>query len=288
MTGHPPDECSMIKVGIIDTHAHIIDPLHFPYADGPGYKPDLAEAGTADEFVSVLDSHGVAHCLLVQPSGYGYDNRAILDAMRRHPRRFKAIAVLDPETPERELERLAELGVVGVRFNLQSYRADALVGAVAERYLARLKSLGWFAQVFADDAQWVEAAPLLDESGVKVLVDHFGMRNPKQGVKQPGFKAVLGLGRGGNASVKLSAPFRLAARADGFADLDPVAAALIDAFRIDRCVWGSDWPFINFPAGFSYDAALAALDRWVPDAERRQQVLWDNPRRLFAFGGSST
>jgi len=144
----------MDETRIIDTHAHIIDPARFPFADGPGYKPLAHEVGTAEAFCAVLDPHQVAHAVLVQPSGYGYDNRAVLDAMARHSGRFKAIAVLDPQTPEKELAALATLGVVGVRFNLLSYRSDGLAGTTAERFLARLAELGWFAQVFADDAQW--------------------------------------------------------------------------------------------------------------------------------------
>lgn len=266
---------------IIDTHCHIIDPINFPFGDGLGYKPHADEAGTADEFCRVLDANGIAHAVLVQPSGYGYDNGAAIDAMRRYPGRFRTIAVLDPETSLRDMIALGELGVVGVQFNLQSFRADALRGQQAEGFLAKLKELGWFAQVFADDAQWAEAAPILRRSGLKLLVDHFGLLNP-QATDGPGFRAVLALGRDGLAHVKFSAPFRVS-EVHEFADLDPVILRLISAFTIDRCLWGSDWPFIHFPPGFSYDAALRAVRRWLPDLKQRQAVLWDNPNHLFGF-----
>jgi predicted TIM-barrel fold metal-dependent hydrolase len=269
--------------GIIDTHAHIIDPARFPFAGGPGYKPLPHEVGTSEDYDTVLDAHGVAHALLVQPSGYGYDNSALLDAMARHPGRFKAIAVVDAETPESELAAFMEQGVVGVRFNLLSHRADALEGPRAERFLARLKELGCFAQVFADDAQWQAVAATLRRSRIRVLVDHFGVRNPAAGLSQPGFAAVLALGREGNAAVKLSAPFRLSRRPEDFADLDPFAEALIAAFGIEGCIWGSDWPFINFPRGFSYDAALRAPARWLIDEAERSMVMCSNPARLFGF-----
>jgi len=142
----------MAQHGIVDSHAHIIDPARFPLSDGPGYKPTPGETATREMFAAMLDAHGVNHALLVQLSGYGYDNSTLLDAMAHYPGRFKSIAVVDPEAPERELAALNARGVVGVRFNLVSYRPDALAGPGAERYLARLKALGWFAQVFADDA----------------------------------------------------------------------------------------------------------------------------------------
>lgn len=269
----------------IDTHAHIIDPRRFPFDSGPGYKPSPEETGTAEDYCAVLDAHGVSHALLIQPSGYGYDNSAILDAMERFPGRFKAIAMADPETPERELRALAERGVVGVRFNLVSYRADALDGKAGERHLGRLRDLGWFAQVFADDVQWPEVAALLRWSGVKVLVDHFGVRDLARGIHQPSFAAVLALGRGGNAAVKLSAPFRVSRQPADFADLDPFAAALLAAFGSDGCIWGSDWPFLGLPGGYRYGAARRAVERWLPDPQRRDAVLWSNAHRLFGFGG---
>jgi predicted TIM-barrel fold metal-dependent hydrolase len=267
---------------VVDTHCHIIDPVRFPFADGPGYKPRPEEAGTADEFCQVLNANGVAHAVLVQPSGYGYDNSAAFDAMRRNPGRFRTIAVLDPATPMCDMVALAEKGVVGVRFNLQSFRADALLGRVAERFLEQLKELDWFAQVFADDNQWAEAAPILRRSGLRILVDHFGLLKPELGLDQPGFNAVLAMGRDGLAFVKFSAPFRVS-NAPNFANLDQAVDALLVAFTAERCLWGSDWPFINFPQSYRYDFALRAVQRWLPDLKRRRAVLWDNPIRLFGF-----
>ncbi|HYC12730.1 MAG TPA: amidohydrolase family protein [Stellaceae bacterium] len=274
----------MTDLAIVDTHAHIIDPARFPFAEGPGYKPTAEETGTREMFAAVLDAHGVRHALLVQLSGYGYDNAGILDAVKRYPQKFKAIAVVDPESSDRALEDFSARGVVGVRFNLASYRADALRGPGAERFLARIKGLGWYAQVFGSDAQWAEAVPVLRRSGVRVLVDHFGVNEPARGLDQPGFQAVLGLGREGRAAVKLSAPFRVASAATGFAELRPFAEAVIAAFGIENCIWGSDWPFVNVPGGFEYGAALGALDRWLANAEERAQVLARNPARLFGFG----
>jgi predicted TIM-barrel fold metal-dependent hydrolase len=65
-----------------DCHAHIIDPAQFPYTDGPGYKPRPDEVGDRRAFGETLATHGVTHALLVQPSCYGTDNAAMLDAMR--------------------------------------------------------------------------------------------------------------------------------------------------------------------------------------------------------------
>lgn len=274
----PPDR-------VIDCHAHIIDTARFPLADGSGYKPRPNENGPKETYCGVLDGHRVAHALLVQPSGYGTDNAAMLDAIASYPGRFKGIAVLDLTTPERELAALARRGVVGVRFNLVSYERDALSRPKAAGFLARLKALGWYAQIFADDAQWPELAEILRKSGVRVLVDHFGLRDPSLGLDQPGFQAVLRLGREGNAAVKLSAPFRISREPGSYGDLEPFARAVIEAFGIENCVWGSDWPFINMGTPMRYAAALKTVEHWLDDAGNLDRVLWHNPVRLFGFGG---
>src|SRR6202040_3527990 len=110
--------------------------------------------GTREVLAATLDAHGVAHALLVQPSGYGFDNSAMLDAMAAAPGRFKAIAVISGEESDRELHALADQGVVGVRFNLVTFDPTAMAGAGMARLLARLKALDWFTQVFARDEQW--------------------------------------------------------------------------------------------------------------------------------------
>jgi transcriptional regulator with XRE-family HTH domain len=115
--------------GSIDCHAHVVDPQRFAYVDGAGYRPQPHETGTREAFAAVLDAHDVTHALLVQPSCYGVDNAAMIDAMTRFPGRFKAIAVVSPDVTDRELTVLADRGVVGVRFNLVSYERHALAKA---------------------------------------------------------------------------------------------------------------------------------------------------------------
>lgn len=267
----------------VDCHAHIIDVKRFPPTGARGYKPRADEGGTREQFCDVLDRHGIAHGVLVQLSGYGTDNSPMIDAMKTHPGRFKAIGGVDSAASERTLDDLAAAGVVGVRFNLVSYDPDALSRADAPGFLQRLKAMRWFAQIYADDEQWPAAAKVLRDSGVHVLVDHFGIRDIDRGTRDKGFQSVLALGREGNATVKLSSLFRVSHKLAGFEDLDPFVDALIEAFGVDRCLWGSDWPFINVPRRPDYAALMTPLSRWLPDARDRERVLVHNPHRLFGF-----
>ena len=272
-----------MKAAGVDCHAHIIDPKRFPLPSGRGYRPTPEETGTREQYVETLDAHGIARGLLVQLSGYGTDNRVLLDAIAAFPRRFKAIAVIDPSMSDRALEDLARGGVVGVRFNLPSYDPEALLRPDAPRLLARIRALGWFAQVYADDAQWHAAAPVLRASKVNVLVDHLGVRDVAAGTSQKGFQEVLSLGKEGRATVKLSGLYRISRQPSGFTDLDSFVEELIASFGVDRCVWGSDWPFINTAIRPRYADLLAPLRRWLPDETDRAKVLAVNASGLFKF-----
>ena len=119
----------------------------------------------------------------------------------------------------------------------------------------------------------------------KVVVDHCGRPTLEAGIDQPGFRALLDLGRRGNSYIKLSAFFRLTPDGWPYAECDDYVAALIDAFSIDRCLWGSDWPFLRATRRVDYGPQLAYLARVVPDAAARARILWDNPASLFGFPG---
>ena len=98
--------------------------------------------------------------------------------------------------------------------------------------------------------------------------------------------AVLRLGRETDAVVKLSAPYRPSLRPFPHEDVTQFVGAIVDAFGLDRCVWGSDWPFINTAQQVEYGSLLRLLARWLPDPADVERVLWRNPARLFGFAES--
>src|SRR5438128_1344576 len=124
----------------IDCHNHVIDPARFPYAADTAYRPAGQEIGSAPYFMHVMDAYGVRHALLVGPnSGYGLDNRCLLDALARHPGRFKGVAVVRNDASTEELAALQAGGVVGVAFNIALHGVDHYrdIGPLLQR-LARL------------------------------------------------------------------------------------------------------------------------------------------------------
>jgi predicted TIM-barrel fold metal-dependent hydrolase len=262
-----------------DCHFHVFDP---PAADARrGIDRNPSQSGTAAELLTVLDSHGIARGLAVGAGPYGTDNTVLVSALAASAGRLRGIGVLDPAISDRDFARLADAGVIGTRMNVMTWGIRQLVEPGADRLLARLREAGWFLQlhVAADDV--LPAVSILERSGVRLMFDHFGRPDPRRGLDQPGFAAMLEFGRSTDAVVKLSAPYRCSLAGAPYDDIGPFVAAAIEAFTLDRCVWGSDWPFTNPPGPVEYGEQLSWINRILPDSADRQRVLALNPAHLF-------
>jgi predicted TIM-barrel fold metal-dependent hydrolase len=271
-------------VDVVDSHAHVLDPVAYPFSNLEGYRPGPNECGTAQEFRTVLAAHHLTHALVVNPfAGYATDNRCMLAGIAASDGRWKGVALVGHDVTDAHLRVLSEGGVVGARFNTLFSGATSLEGATGLRLLARIKELGWFAQVYYQDDGLLALLPILDASGIRVVVDHCGCPAVERGLAQPGFQALLELGRRGNVAVKLSGAFRSSRQPWPYADCDEYVSALIDTFTLDNCVWGSDWPFVRLPHRMDYGPVYQLLERWLPDPADRRRVLWDTPSRWFGF-----
>lgn len=51
-------------------------------------------------------------------------------------------------------------------------------------------------------------------------------------------------------------------------------------------MWGSDWPFLRATKRMDIGTLLLLAEQLLPDAQEREQVLWNTPRQLFGFSQS--
>jgi len=266
----------------IDCHNHLFDPVRFPYPADAFYRPTGHELGTPANFLHVLDAYGVRYALVVEPnSGYGPDNRCLLDAIARSGGRLKGVAVVGNDVERSELERLKAAGMVGITYNVALHGVEYY--ANTEALLAKLVELDLYVQVQVEHDQLVPLVPMLERSGARILIDHCGRPTPAAGLEQPGFQALLRLARTRSAFVKLSGQIKFSGEPYPHADTTPYVHALIDAFTLDACVWGSDWPFLRAPARVDYGLLLKLAADLVSDVNDRRRLFWDTPRRLFGF-----
>jgi predicted TIM-barrel fold metal-dependent hydrolase len=270
----------------IDCHNHLLDPAHFGYAPDAWYHPVANEQGTAHQLTELFDAYGSRHALVVGPnSGYDTDNRCLLDFLARGSGRFKGVAVVDNHISRAELERLRGRGIVGTTMQASLLGVDYFRDTTA--LLRDLAALDMFADVQVDGDQLIEMAPVLEPSGVRVLIDHCGRPDPTAGVSQPGFRRLLDLASSGRYFVKISGLVKCSAETYPWRDSWPFVQALLEAFTPDRCMWGSDWPFLRAPERIDYGPILVLVERLIPDPGDRRKVLWDTPMRLFGFDEST-
>jgi predicted TIM-barrel fold metal-dependent hydrolase len=269
----------------VDSHCHVFDTTLFPYSPEATYRPPPDEAGSAGDLSQVLLAHGLSHALLVSPtSGYAYDNRCMMAALRASEGRFKGIARVRPGVDDATLSELHAAGVIGIRLDLVTDGVGLLADAALPRLFAKLREMRWQVHVQCEGDQLHEARPALRAAGVPIVFDHCGRPDAERGIEQPGFAALREFGREGHC-VKLSGTFRFPNASSPRADSERFVAALIETFTPQRCVWGSDWPFLRMSTGKDYyGRVLANLDRWFPDPQDRAQVLWRTPARLFGLG----
>jgi predicted TIM-barrel fold metal-dependent hydrolase len=273
-----------IPEGAVDTHVHLVDPERFPFATDAAYRPTPAECGRATDLAAVLDAHGFAGALLVNPtSGYGYDNRCMLEGIERTDGRFRGVARVPVNVTKSRLRALSLRGIVGVRVDLVGDGLAQLDAPEFPRLLTSLTDLDLVLQIQCERDQMTVLAPRLAASRVRVVVDHCGRPDPARGTSQPGFRALLKLADTGRVAVKISGPFRFAGGAWPYPRADRFVAALLASFGPDHCLWASDWPFVRMSHRTDYGPTLACLARWIPDARMRRRVLVDTPCAWFGF-----
>ena len=262
---------------LVDCHAHIFTP-DMPVAGNAWIEPDYAF--TADDLLAQLDRHGVHYGVISGLSIVGYYNDYMISELRRNPR-LRGTAIVPVTVDRYALEAMQRDGIVGIR--LQLARRDELPDLRSDEYrllLRRVRDLGWHVHVAIEGQSLPLVLQPLLESGVDVVIDHFGHPDPANPLACAGFAAMLRAVETGRTWIKLSGGFRLpgpaAWRDDPEGDLESlaqlVAAELLSQVGPDRLLWGSDAPFVGYEKRITYAGVLASYARWVPDAAVRAQI----------------
>ena len=273
----------------VDAHAHVISPFA-KIPEGPGNKPAPAAFRTQEEFYGVLAGHGITHGLIVQPSCYQHDNEVTLAAVEHGPRNaLKAIAIPAADVASEDLDAMTRRGAIGMRVNLISLDPGFFERPDAKRLLRMLQERDWWLQIHvrASDFPKYEKVIRAAYDGGKIIFDHFGRPDVAAGIEEPGFARLLAFARDVRPAMKISAAYRSSKERFPWQDCDAHVAAVIEAFGIERCVWGSDWPFVNYENDVTYLQTFEWLARVVPGGADRRKVLWENPARLFGFSQAS-
>ncbi len=252
----------------------------FPYASDARFRP--AEA-VKETLFALHDRIGVERCVIVQSGCHGFDNAVVADAIQARPGRYKGVALCPVSVDDGTLDKLADQGFVGLRFN---YMAHLEPGPSADELVTlagRLVRLGWHLQIHLDSNLLNEMAPVLAALPIPVVIDHMAriqVGDPRADEK---LDRLLRLNQQPNIWVKVSALERASRDGPPWHDALSFARALAAA-QPDRVLWGTDWPHPNFNGEPPDDGLIVDLLPLFADTpELQQTILVDNPGLFYAF-----
>jgi predicted TIM-barrel fold metal-dependent hydrolase len=274
---------------IIDTHVHV-----WPLDDQPGHQPAKdakvrapASAAPVEWLLEDMDEYGIAGCVLVQSSAFGWDNTYMVECLERYPGRFKAIGLVDPLAPGNaaDLERWMGRGLSGFRFHPLYYpeqpswvdspandalwEAAAATGAIMQFHLRPEHAPAL--------ARMIERHP-----SVRVVIDHLGKPDVTEAPPYPSFEPVLRLAQYPLTWVKIG-DYQIASR-EGFPwrDTWPFVTLLKEHFGARRMLWGTGYP--GSARLVPLEQALRYVEVELPlTDDERAPMLWETPARLFGF-----
>ncbi|HKU89906.1 MAG TPA: amidohydrolase family protein [Steroidobacteraceae bacterium] len=277
---HPVKPTTVLPPGACDAHCHVFGPAaRFPYAPDRSYTPPDAPV----EQLRKLHAHlGISRAVIVHASCHGSDMAVTLDAIATSGDLYRGVAVVEDSITDRELQRLHDGGIRGIRFNFVKHLGGVPDLDVFHRLVARIKPLGWHVVLHFDAGDLLEQRELLARIDVPFIIDHMGRVKAAAGLEQKPFRALTDLYRDNSrAWIKISGAERVSVGKRPFLDAVPFAQALI-AIDATRLLWGTDWPHPNISKDMPNDGELVdLLAEMCPDVRLRHQILVDNPTRMY-------
>ena len=271
----PPKSC--------DCQFHVFGSSEkYPGQTGHRFRMPSATFAEAMRMHSIL---GIQRGVIVQPTIYGLDHQALLDALEAAGSDYRgcAIAVVLNEADDAYISKLHEAGVRGARFNFLKKLNMIPSSATFERTIARIQELDWYAKIQPDSSGVLEFISMFENLDIPVVIDHMGQSDPTDAVDGPTTLKIVELLKKGNFWVLLSNGHKRSKLGYPWDDMLPIARAYIDAAP-DRVLWASDWPHPVSTKPPPNDADLIELlCRYAPDEAERRKILVDNPAALLGF-----
>lgn len=268
---------------------HITDPTRYPYSPSATYTTGTHSLWSA---ITLENSIGISHLVLVQPSLYAENNTLLLTQLRAlGPERARAVVQFPLDTPVvDELRDWHALGVRGVRLNLLDKAKkmnNTALAQLIESYADVVRPIGWVLQVYLSMDRIRDIEGTLLGLNVTLCFDHFG--HPALPALQPGddeafdayesvvgFASLIRLIAQGRTWVKFSAVYRLD---PGMVAVNSVARAILRV-RTDRVVFATDWPHTQFE---EYDVRpfVERCLEWAKEFNCVEQMFSANARTLW-------
>ena len=275
---------------IIDTHLEVwtLDPK-FPFAHPERPNLKVAMAAPIENQVEQMKDFGLKYAVLINPRYYGWDNSYISHSLHRYPHLFVAHGLINPEDP-RVADRLRywvrEHGFQGMRFSPIYHPKSTWLNS-REHYplWKEAERLGAVFNFYILPHQM----PMLEDmagrfSGVKIVVDHLGKPDLKQGDPWPEFRTMFRLKKFPQVWISASEPYELSLTKEyPYRDTSPFFKATYEEFGGRQLIWGTGYPRPRWelPMDKELEFVDKILDFYTP--EDRKLLLGENAMRIWRF-----
>jgi predicted TIM-barrel fold metal-dependent hydrolase len=284
---------------IVDGHAHVFLGATASSRGSDELIPSAREA-PVERLLAAMDGAGVRRAVLV---AVDREDDYVPAIRREHAERFAAIAVAGPEElgqvdgvdPVAALEgRRASFEFDGLRTGWLGEPGRTLSESPALPALRALAEWGLplWSYVAPDQLALLLELPEL-VPGLTVVLNHLGffpaaMRVDAAG--RPAFddpivpeqvEAVIALSRHPRVVMMISGQYALSGAPYPHPDLDSLLGRSVEAFGAERCMWGSDFPWIEREPG--YAETLSLVERALPGigAAQLEEIRGGTALRLF-------
>ena len=293
----------------IDSHLHVwsLDDERYPMP--PGRIPNVP--GDLERLLASMDEAEVDGALIVQPIFHGFDHGYVNEAISAYPKRFKGMALSNPQRMDAvdQLDHLVtDQGYRGVRFNPAMWVLGVIehLNLTPQERSEHFKVCAECQMQHMDDDAGKAIYEKAGELGVPVgfmvspkyfeqvdallseipktpaIIDHFGGCKASDG--SPGsnvdFDALLAMAKHPQLHVKVSGFVGPSDEPQPHRDTWPMVIALIEAYGAERIMWGTDFPWIQSHGG--YVSGTTILDQ-IPGISdnQRNQIMGGTAMSLF-------
>ena len=260
----------------IDVQVHAYEHNHpgRPWA-GTLHGPQSANG---QEMTAAMDVVRVDAAIIVSTFNlYRYDPSYALECYRQWPDRFRVVKPIDATDPAIDdivADWAKTPGAVGVRLMLRDEQlsdpADPRLNhafALAGKHGLPVNFLCW--GKLDDGTKLVKQNP-----DTVVVIDHLGLLQPNEPppLAEPwaDLPKLLALAAYPNARVKISGACTLSRAAFPYNDIWEPVLRIIDAFGLDRCMWGTDWTRTSGMLTYAQGVAPFRVTTRLSDSDRAQ------------------
>jgi len=250
--------------GPIDAHVHIWTDDMSAYPLAPGYSTESVKPSRflPEDLFTACRPEGVNRIVLIQMNFYEYDNRYMLDAIRKFPHVFRGVGIIDESLPTatQTMRELLPAGVTGFRLYATRKNAETWETSTAMQALWKCGAETRQAMCLLANPDALPSIRRLVEKfpETPVVIDHFARLGVTGTIDPAELDNLCGLAHFPNVFVKTSAFYALGKKHPPYTDLGPMVRRLRDAYGAERLMWASDCPY-QVQAPHSYAESISLI-----------------------------